>query len=565
VNNLDAGGLEVDSALFIAVSIAVAAIIGYITNYLAIKMLFLPRREWKVWGWRVPFTPGLIPKRKGEIAASLGRVVSDYLVTADGLKEVLQQPELRGQVERKLRELVENWAERDETLEEIAARLLGPEQAAKMKLSLEQQAEKLLMDGVRSLWSDDEASGVGLAQAAGSEVGGQPGDNGGGESVAVRQSDGRSVGGDGEGDSVTIGQSDGRSESGEGEGEAVAVRRSDAVGGDGGGELVTIGQSDGRSESGQDEGESVAVRHSDEQANSVLGGESVPFEWGEQLDGAGADEVAGTDDAYVARDVVSRPILQRPLGELLDQLQIPADDLLTREAIPWILETLRSELATTDGLLIVHRIVVQMLSGLGGMMGMLAGMFVDENKITIKVREGLLNYLASPEASDMLGGLLVSQKQRLAQRSIAELLGMLRARLEPYEGSLLQEGGTLADADWFAAYVSRKMPWRNWINRMWEMTPKQLLASHKEQLLDMTPLVAERLLHLVSDRIDQAVRTLNLSKLVQKQVEDFPMDQVEEVILSITGREFKAITWLGALLGGLIGVVQALFYLWVGS
>jgi len=519
----------VENAIFVAVSITVAAIIGYITNYLAIKMLFLPRREWKVWGRRVPFTPGLIPKRKGEIAASLGRVVSDYLVTADGLKEVLQQPELRGQVERKLRELVENWAERDETLEEIAARLLGPEQAAKMKLSLEQQAEKLLMDGVRSLWSDDEASGVGLAQAAGSEVGGQPGDNGGGESVAVRQSDGRSVGGDGEGDSVTI------------------------------------GQSDGRSESGQDEGESVAVRHSDEQANSVLGGESVPFEWGEQLDGAGADEVAGTDDAYVARDVVSRPILQRPLGELLDQLQIPADDLLTREAIPWILETLRSELATTDGLLIVHRIVVQMLSGLGGMMGMLAGMFVDENKITIKVREGLLNYLASPEASDMLGGLLVSQKQRLAQRSIAELLGMLRARLEPYEGSLLQEGGTLADADWFAAYVSRKMPWRNWINRMWEMTPKQLLASHKEQLLDMTPLVAERLLHLVSDRIDQAVRTLNLSKLVQKQVEDFPMDQVEEVILSITGREFKAITWLGALLGGLIGVVQALFYLWVGS
>jgi uncharacterized membrane protein YheB (UPF0754 family) len=43
------------------------------------------------------------------------------------------------------------------------------------------------------------------------------------------------------------------------------------------------------------------------------------------------------------------------------------------------------------------------------------------------------------------------------------------------------------------------------------------------------------------------------------------MDQVEEVILGITGREFKAITWLGALLGGLIGIVQALFYLWLGS
>ena len=42
------------------------------------------------------------------------------------------------------------------------------------------------------------------------------------------------------------------------------------------------------------------------------------------------------------------------------------------------------------------------------------------------------------------------------------------------------------------------------------------------------------------------------------------MDKVERVILSITGSEFRAITWLGALLGGMIGIIQALMLVWAG-
>lgn len=36
-------------------------IIGYITNGIAIKMLFRPRKAVYLGHWKIPFTPGLIP------------------------------------------------------------------------------------------------------------------------------------------------------------------------------------------------------------------------------------------------------------------------------------------------------------------------------------------------------------------------------------------------------------------------------------------------------------------------------------------------------------------------
>ncbi len=44
----------------------IGAVIGYITNWLAIKMLFRPREAKYIFGMKLPFTPGLIPKEKVE-------------------------------------------------------------------------------------------------------------------------------------------------------------------------------------------------------------------------------------------------------------------------------------------------------------------------------------------------------------------------------------------------------------------------------------------------------------------------------------------------------------------
>ncbi len=58
-------------------------IIGYVTNYIAIRMLFRPLRAWRILGIRVPLTPGIIPAKRGELAIRMGEMVGDHLLTAD--------------------------------------------------------------------------------------------------------------------------------------------------------------------------------------------------------------------------------------------------------------------------------------------------------------------------------------------------------------------------------------------------------------------------------------------------------------------------------------------------
>ena len=67
----------------------IGAVIGYATNWVAVKMLFRPREEIRLFGWRLPFTPGVIPKGKGRLARAVGRAVEKQLLTEEVLKEVL--------------------------------------------------------------------------------------------------------------------------------------------------------------------------------------------------------------------------------------------------------------------------------------------------------------------------------------------------------------------------------------------------------------------------------------------------------------------------------------------
>ena len=67
----------------------IGATIGYITNYVAIKMLFRPYYPKHIFGRTVPFTPGLIPKRKSDIAKSISAVVCRDLLDKESLVETL--------------------------------------------------------------------------------------------------------------------------------------------------------------------------------------------------------------------------------------------------------------------------------------------------------------------------------------------------------------------------------------------------------------------------------------------------------------------------------------------
>ena len=77
----------------------VGAFIGYSTNVVAIKMLFRPLAEVRLLGFRLPFTPGILPKERGKLAESIGQMVERELLTPGVLRERLAKTEVREKIE----------------------------------------------------------------------------------------------------------------------------------------------------------------------------------------------------------------------------------------------------------------------------------------------------------------------------------------------------------------------------------------------------------------------------------------------------------------------------------
>ena len=80
----------------------IGSLIGYFTNYIAVKMLFRPHREIKLLGVRIPFTPGIIPKRQNDLAKAAGRAISQNLLTHKDLQKTLLSEESIKKISKKI-------------------------------------------------------------------------------------------------------------------------------------------------------------------------------------------------------------------------------------------------------------------------------------------------------------------------------------------------------------------------------------------------------------------------------------------------------------------------------
>ncbi|MDD3165639.1 MAG: DUF445 family protein [Oscillospiraceae bacterium] len=76
----------------------IGAVIGYCTNYIAVKMLFRPYQPVRVFGRALPFTPGIIPKRRAALSAAIGSAISRQLLTPEDFARTLTAPDVRDAV-----------------------------------------------------------------------------------------------------------------------------------------------------------------------------------------------------------------------------------------------------------------------------------------------------------------------------------------------------------------------------------------------------------------------------------------------------------------------------------
>ena len=126
----------------------IGAVIGYITNWLAIKMLFRPREAKYIFGMKLPFTPGLIPKEKSRIANKVGETVGTHLLNSDSLSKALKDDKIKAKFNEIAKEKINQVINSNSTLEESLKNTLGENYYA-LKENMINNIAKTILESIK--------------------------------------------------------------------------------------------------------------------------------------------------------------------------------------------------------------------------------------------------------------------------------------------------------------------------------------------------------------------------------------------------------------------------------
>lgn len=80
-----------------------SAFIGYLTNWVAVRMLFRPRRPLR---WPGVTLQGLIPRQQNEMAARIGKTVEEEVLTGHLIRQLLSEIDLAPHLETFARQII---------------------------------------------------------------------------------------------------------------------------------------------------------------------------------------------------------------------------------------------------------------------------------------------------------------------------------------------------------------------------------------------------------------------------------------------------------------------------
>lgn len=158
-----------------------------------------------------------------------------------------------------------------------------------------------------------------------------------------------------------------------------------------------------------------------------------------------------------------------------------------------------------------------------------------------KLQPEIIKFLANQGTKETLTQILINEWNKVKNMKVSEA--------EQYYS--LTEQKDLIHKGIYYAYGQLDLP---------DMPLSKLTGEWHETIKDrVLPEVIEKLSERVINQVPAIMEKFKLEEIVRDQVASFPVTRLEEMVLSITRSELKMITYLGAVLGGLIGVFQGIF------
>lgn len=512
----------------------VSALIGYFTNWVAIRMLFRPHQEKRVFGIRIPFTPGLIPRKRAELAESIGLAVGEHLVTEEAIATRFADPEVRA----KLNGVVHSY------LQELLSRELGDINSLIPDQFQEEWVEFLAsLKGRIAGWLSELLQGEELEELLREQVRGR-----------VKEALSRPI----EeflpeelldGLSAQLGDLFARLV----EDERFARRVREFL--------------DGRIDS---------FLQDDRPLKSYIPErlrEAAYAKLKELLPGVLDRLIAVLEDERVQKRIKLHlyELVDRLLSEqfredslwdqmklgLLETFVISPEELKLRidrgveELAPRVAELVRNP----D---VRRRIYCSLTGALDGLLERRLSEFTIDEGALARVKEGLGKAVIGLARSGELRERLIQAAEegiaKLRTRSVRELLpdlveqDQLSDRLAEQLLKILRDKPTLATLSRFLYEKLDELLHRP-IGRLCDYIPEEIVAKGERA-------AAEQLRKVLQRETPKIVAAIDIRGLVREKVEEFSTEEVERLVVGVTGDQLKAITWFGAVLGFLIGLIQ---------
>lgn len=199
-------------------------------------------------------------------------------------------------------------------------------------------------------------------------------------------------------------------------------------------------------------------------------------------------------------------VLARPLNEIIGQIEPEKFELIKAQVAERILQLAQSrELAASVSKYVSEAIERLRPQTLGGLLEHLNPDSVERVKVFLT--KGVLTLITRDDTARTINGILSSQVERL----------------------LIAPIGRLGD------HVS-------------EHTVKRT-----------TDTLVEKITNAARERLPAAIAEFDVGGLVRNKVAAYPLDKLEELILSVAGHHLKTIEFFGAAIGFVIGVGQAIW------
>jgi len=523
--------MTLETLLPLAAPPLLGALIGYVTNKIAIRMLFRPLRAWHLFGLRVPLTPGIIPAKRGELAEKMGEMVGSHLLTSSDVGAALEKEGFQRELRQAVGEKLTQFLDRD--LGPLAT--LVPNDFSRRFREL---VELLRWKAIRVVF--DYLDSDAFAERLHSYL--------------------------------------------QAKGDQLLAR-------DLSGSLST---------------ESLAElrRHVDGQIERFLG----------------SDELADGAARFVDQRVEGWLASERPLREMLpaDLIELLLDQL--EKELPGLLEKLGGLMHDPDfrdRLVTRARAGIdQFLDSLGGLTGLLAG-FIDIKALYAKIPafldkagDEIAQLLKEEKTQRQVASLLRTRLETLLERPLASYLEQVpyekvagvRCFLRNKAVAALQSPKASAGARHLVGQGLDRVKDRSFRALLEAWLPAGKLDRARQQLFDqilqtlrspaarraLEELLAEKLdswifqhplgklsprlpadvrdeleaglcrqlVELLKKEVPPLVETLNVARMVEDKVNRLDLLQVEGLLLGIMQEQFKYINLFGALLGGLIGLVN---------